>query len=70
MPLQNKVHYTFYSVQMPNKYFGSKRSVPQNESIEKFMAPKKKKRISVTNFDKAELPKHIDSWKKNPPAGD
>ena len=55
---------------MPNKYFGSKKSVPQNERIEKFMAPKKKKRISVTDFDKAELPKHIDSWKKNPPAGD
>ena len=55
---------------MLNKYFGSKRPFPQDDTIGEPVAPKKKKRTSVTGFDKADLPKRIDSWKKNPPAGD
>ena len=70
MLLQNKVHYTFCSTQMVNKYFGSKRSVPQNKTSEESVASKKKKRNSVTVFHKADLPKRIDSGKKNSSVGD
>lgn len=57
MSLQNNVHYTFYSVEMLNKYFGFKRPIPQDETVEEPVAPKKRKQTLVTGFDKADLPK-------------
>ena len=50
---------------MLNKYFGSKRSVPQDETVEEPVAPKKRKQTSVTGFNKPDLPKRIDGWKKS-----
>ena len=52
MSLQNNVHYTFYSVEMLNKYFGFKRPIPQDETVEEPVAPKKRKQTLVTGFDK------------------
>ena len=57
MSLQNKVHYTFYSVEMLNKYFGFKRPIPQDETVKEPVAPKKRKQFLRTGFDKADLPK-------------